>query len=173
MNPASSGYFHVEPLGDRHDRESFSCGVPELDKYLLQQAGQDARRRIAAPFVLLDHAGAIAGYYTLSAYAIRVTELPADIAKKLPRYPMFPATLLGRLAISREYQGKKLGQMLLMDALQRSLRSTTQVASAGIVVDAIDERARLFYLHHEFISLPDHPNRLFIAMRTIEKLFRD
>lgn len=173
MKPTLSAHFHVEPLTDRHQRESFSCGVPELDRYFLQQSGQDARRKIAAPFVLLNEAGAIAGYYTLSAYTVRPTELSIEVTKKLPKYPLLPATLLGRLAISRECQGQKLGQMLLMDALRRSLESTTQVASIGVVVDALDERARLFYLHHEFSPLLDHPNKLFIAMRTIEKLFHD
>jgi GNAT superfamily N-acetyltransferase len=79
--------------------------------------------------------------------------------------------LLGRLAISRDYQGKKLGRLLLMDALQRSWKNTAAVASIGVVVDAYDERARAFYLHHEFVQLIDHPNKLFISMLTIEKAF--
>lgn len=112
------------------------------------------------------------GYYTLSAYAVRLGELPEAIARKLPRYPLLPATLLGRLAIDSSLRGKNLGRFLLMDALYRSWRNTSQVASVGVLVEALDEDARAFYIHHEFGPLPDHPNRLFVAMATIEKAFK-
>ena len=59
-----------------------------------------------------------------------------------------------------------------MDALHRSWRNTTEVASVGVVVEALDDAARSFYLHHEFILLLDHPNRLFLAMATIEGSFQ-
>lgn len=160
----------VVPLGDQ-DRTSFSCGVPELDRYLRLQAGQDARRNVAAPFVMLGPDRTIAGYYTLSFHAVRATELPPEIAKKLPKYPLIPATLLGRLAVSRAHQGQKLGRLLLMDALHRSWENTAEVASVGVIVDAQDETARGFYLHHEFVPLPGHATRLFIEMGMLQKLF--
>ena len=167
---ASPSQHSFEPLAD-HDRTSFSCGVPELDEYLRRQASQDARRKVAAPFVMVDKTRRILGYYTLSAYGVRVAELPPDVAKKLPKYPLIPATLLGRLAVSREHHGQKLGELLLMDALHRSWKNSAQVASVGVVPEAIDESARKFYLHHEFAPLPEHPRKLFIAMRTIQKAF--
>jgi GNAT superfamily N-acetyltransferase len=114
----------------------------------------------------------IVGYYTLSAYGIRSTELPPAVAKKLPKYPLIPATLLGRLAVSREYQRQKLGRLLLMDALHRSWENTTEVASVGVIAEAIDDAARRFYLHHEFIPLLEHPRKLFIAMATIQQAFK-
>ena len=120
---------------------------------------------------MVDEEGRVIGYYTLSAYGIRVAELPSDIARKLPRYPLVPATLLGRLAVAQAWQGQKLGQVLLMDALHRSWKNTTEVGSVGVVAEAIDEAARKFYLHHEFVPLPEHPRKLFIAMKTIQKLF--
>jgi len=170
-NRDRSGY-RVEPLGAGHDRASFHSGVQELDRYLHEQAGQDARRKVATPFVLLDPSGALVGYYTLSAYSVRLGELSEAIAKKLPRYPLLPATLLGRLAVSISCRGQHLGAYLLMDALHRSWRNTSQVASVGVVVDALDENARAFYIHHQFSSLEDHPNKLFIGMATIEKAFK-
>jgi predicted GNAT family N-acyltransferase len=172
INPPGLAY-RVKPLGADHDRAGFYSGVPELDRYLHRQAGQDARRKVAAPFVLIDLNGVLVGYYTLSAYSVRVGELPEAIAKKLPRYPLLPATLLGRLAISTSCRGQHLGRFLLMDALHRSWKNTLQVASVGVVVDALDKNARAFYLHHEFRSLRDHPDKLFIAMATIEKAFKD
>jgi GNAT superfamily N-acetyltransferase len=167
---ASPRLFSFEPLAGQ-DRTSFSCGTPELDDYLRHHASQDAKRKVAATFVMVDATRRILGYYTLSAYGIRASELPRAVAKKLPKYPLIPATLLGRLAISREYKGQKLGRVLLMDALNRCWKNTVEVASVGVVAEAHDEAARAFYLHHEFIPLADHPRKLFIAMATIKRAF--
>jgi GNAT superfamily N-acetyltransferase len=164
--------YRVEPLSGAHDRVSFHSGVAELDRYFHHRAGQDARRKAAAPFVLLDQSGSIAGYYTLSSYGIRLNELPEAIAKKLPRYPLLPATLLGRLAVDRSCRGLGLGRFLLMDASHRSWKNTVEVASIGVVVEALDGAARAFYLHHEFMELHGHPNKLFLAMATVERAFR-
>jgi predicted GNAT family N-acyltransferase len=162
--------YSFEPLAD-HDRDAFTCGVAELDDYFHRQASQDAKRKVAAPFVMLDPKREVVGYYTLSAYGIRIAELPQPVAKKLPRYPLIPATLLGRLAISQKHHGQKLGRLILMDALYRSWKNTVQVASVGVVAEAYDESAQSFYRHHEFISLNDQPRKLFIAMGTIAKTF--
>jgi len=164
---------HVEPLAECNDRAAFHSGDAELDRYLQQQAGQDAKRKVATPFVLLDGANAILGYYTLSAYGLRLSELPASIARRFPRYPLLPATLLGRLAVSSSCRGQSLGRYLLMDALFRSWRSVSQVASVGVVVEAASETARAFYLHHEFTQLQDHPDKLFLYMATIEQAFKN
>jgi GNAT superfamily N-acetyltransferase len=159
-----------EPLED-HERASFCSGIPELDNYLHSQARQDAKRKVAAPFVMVDQARRVIGYYTLSAYGIRPVELPPDVAKKLPKYPLIPATLLGRLVISKEHQGQKLGQILLMDVLHRSWKNKVEIASVGVVAEAIEASARNFYLHHEFLPLAEHPRKLFISMATISKVF--
>jgi GNAT superfamily N-acetyltransferase len=159
-----------EPLRDQ-DRSSFCCGIIELDDYLQRQASQDAKRKVATPFVMLDKERRILGFYTLSAYTILGAELPATLTKKLPKYPLIPATLLGRLAVHRELQGQKLGRLLLMDALHRSWKNTGQIASVGVVAEAFDEAARRFYLHHEFVPIAEHPRKLFIAMDTIAKAF--
>jgi len=90
--------FVVEPLGPKHDRAAFSCGVEILDAYLHKQAGQDLKKRVAVPFVITPDGTTIAGYYTLSQYSVQLDEIPAEVAKKLPKYPIVPATLLGRLA---------------------------------------------------------------------------
>ena len=172
MTSSPGPEYRVEPLNASHRREAFQSGVPELDHYLNRQAGQDARRKVAAPFVLAGVGGAILGYYTLSAYSVRAAELSESVAKRLPRYPLLPATLLGRLAVDASCRGLGLGRFLLMDALYRSWRNTSEVASVGVVVDALDERAQAFYLHHEFQTLADHPAKLFLAMATIERVFK-
>lgn len=165
-------HFAIEPLGEKHNRAAFLCGVAALDSYLQKQAGQDVRKRAAAPFVATPDGRTIAGYYTLSQYAIGLDAIPDAVAKRLPKYPMVSATLLGRLAVSREFRGQGLGETLLMDALHRSLASSKQVASAGIVVDAKDETGAAFYRKYGFIELPKIERRLFLPMGTVEQLFR-
>ena len=97
MGDASNDILRVEVLGSQHDRSEFESGVGPLDKYFQTQARQDARKRIAAPFVLILPDGSVVGYYTLSSTAVKLPELPETIVRKLPRYPLIPATLLGRL----------------------------------------------------------------------------
>jgi GNAT superfamily N-acetyltransferase len=163
--------YRIESLSVKHDRAAFSCGVEALDRYLQKQAGQDVSRRVAAVFVIAPDGTTIAGFYTLSAHLVNLADLPENVAKKLPRYPNVPAALLGRLAVSEIFRGQGIGELLLLDALQRSLGNTREVASAVVVVDAKDERAREFYLRHDFIPPPTQPHRLFYPMKTIEKLF--
>ena len=85
----------VEPLSREHDRGSFSCGIEPLDRYFKTQASQDIKKHMAACFILIVGEKHIAGYYTLSSTSINVAALPIESAKGLPRYPVFPATLLG------------------------------------------------------------------------------
>ena len=164
--------YRVEALGKQHDRSAFSCGVEPLDRYIKEQAGQDARKRVAAPFVLCEgDSNTLLGYYTLSALSIDVGTWPEDIARKLPRYPAVPATLLGRLAVDKSQRGKGMGEFLLMDALRRALVASRQVAAVAVIVDAKDGGAISFYSRYEFIPFADQPNRLFLPMGTIERLF--
>ena len=124
---------------------------------------------MAAPFVLVLPDGASGGYYTLSATGVKLTEFPADITRKLPRYPLVPATLLGRLAVGQNHQGRGYGRFLLADALFRAVRN--EIASFAIIVDAKDEAARRFYERESFLPFPDQPLRLFRSMADIAKLY--
>jgi GNAT superfamily N-acetyltransferase len=164
------GSLRVEALGPHHDRNSFVSGVEPLDRYFRSQAGQDARKNMAAPFVLVLPDGAIGGYYTLSATGVKLTEFPVDITRKLPRYPLVPATLLGRLAVDQNHQGRGYGRFLLADALFRAVRS--EIASFAIIVDAKDEAARRFYERESFVPFPDQQMRLFRPRADIAELFK-
>jgi ribosomal protein S18 acetylase RimI-like enzyme len=165
--------FRIEPLSSTHDRASFSCGIAALDHYLHKQAGQDVEKRVAICFVLTPDGRTVAGFYTLSQYAVDLHASPPEIARKLPKYPEVPATLIGRLAIGEGFQGHKLGEFLLLDALHRALRQSKEVASTAVIVDAKNEAARRFYKRYDFRSLPDIPNRMFLPMKTIERPFRE
>jgi GNAT superfamily N-acetyltransferase len=159
----------VEPLRSNHDRSGFESGVEPLDRYLRSQASQDARKNMAAPFVLVLPNGTIAGYYTLSSTSVQLGELPEQTVRKLPKYPLVPATLLGRLAVDRRQQGKGYGRFLLADAIYRAARS--EIASFAVIVDAKDENARRFYQRESFLSFPEQPMKLFRPMTDIRRLF--
>lgn len=159
----------VAPLGAGHDRAGFACGKEPLDRYFHVQVTQDARRRLASPFVMIMPDGRLGGFYTLSSTALRLADLPPDVVRRLPRYPLVPATLIGRLAIDRRCHGQGWGSFLLLDALYRCVRS--DIASFAVVVDAIDDEARAFYLHQSFLPLPDQPRRLFRRISDIAALF--
>jgi predicted GNAT family N-acyltransferase len=168
--------FRFEPLDKKaHDRAAFSCEHEALNVYLKQKASQDVQKRVAAVYVLTPDGKTIAGYYTLSQYTIEAGELPEEAVQRLrlPKYDKLPATLLGRLARSKEFRGAGLGEILLMGALERALLHSRNIASLAVVVDAKDEKARNFYLSYGFVALPDHPNRLFMLMQTVERLFRE
>jgi len=164
--------FVIELLDEKHDRAAFSCGVEPLDTYLHKQAGQDLKMRAAVPFVITPDGKTIAGYYTLSQYAVQLDAIPPRVAKKLPKYPVVPATLLGRLAVGTAFRGQGLGAMLLMDALYRALLHSRELASAGVVVDAKDAAPLAFYKKYGFLELPRVERRLFLPMGTVEQLFR-
>ena len=145
--------FTFEPLGANHDRSGFSCGVPPLDRYFRELATQDIRRRVSNCFVALDSTGTIAGYYTFAATSLPLTELPPEQARRLPRYPSFPACLVGRLAVDQRFRGRGLGGQLIVDAIARAMRA--EPAIFALIVDAKDEVARGFYEYlgfHRFAS---------------------
>ena len=168
--------FRFEPLDKKkHNRAAFSCEQESLEKYLKEHATQEIKKRVAAVYVLTPDGNTVAGYYTLSQYMIEAGELPPELIQqlRLPKYDKLPATLLGRIARSKEFKGSGLGELLLMGALRRALEHSRNIASVAVVVDAIDEKARAFYRRYGFIDIPNHPNRLFIPMRTVAQIFAD
>ena len=140
-------------------------GSAALDRYFQTQASQDVRRRIATCFVAVSYdSRQIAGYYTLSATSIALDTLSPQLIKKLPRYPVVPAALLGRLAVARTRQGLGLGGVLLADALRRSARA--EMGVFAMIVDAENEAAQHFYEHHGFTLLPGARRHLFLPIDT-------
>lgn len=156
--------FRVDVLGPGHDREGFSCGVDVLDHYLAHQASQDVRRRVGACYVAVQiSSGKVAGYYTLAAGGVPLTDLPAALAKRLPRYPSVPVARVGRLAVDKAFHGQKLGGALLADAAVRAMRS--EVAVFALVVDAKDDAAEAFYRHHGFELFSGQARRLIVPLK--------
>ncbi|MBI1980198.1 MAG: GNAT family N-acetyltransferase [Methylocystis sp.] len=154
--------FSIEALSSAHGRKSFSCGVEPLDRYLREFATQDVKRRVSNCFVALAEDGMIAGYYTFAATGIPLTQLPADIAKRLSRYELLPAGLIGRLAVDQRFQGNRLGGAMLMDAAARAARSDPAIFA--LLVEAKDEAAAAFYRHHGFQSFVSRAATLFLPI---------
>jgi GNAT superfamily N-acetyltransferase len=163
---------YIVPLQKGHDRNTFDCGNDELNRYLKRQARQDAEKYTAAPFVLIEmDTPTIRAYYTLSASRLPLAELPAELAKKLPRYQYLPVTLLGRLARDKNIPHKGIGEFLLIDALRRCLIAAQEIAAMAVVVDAKNAEAERFYRHFNFLPLQRAPRRLFLPMKQIAQLF--
>lgn len=157
-----------DPL--RHDRDAFTCGVDSLDAYLKRQAGQDARRHLAACYILCEQGDrSIIGFYTLSVLSIEPRLLPPTLIARLPRYPLLPAALLGRLAVASLWNGQGMGERLLVDAIRRA--SNAEIAAAVLVVDAIDDHAARFYAHYGFTRFADAPLRLYLPLGHVRGQF--
>jgi GNAT superfamily N-acetyltransferase len=154
--------FTFAPLGPAHDRTGFACGVPALDRYIRELATQDIRRRVSNCFVAVNAAGKLAGYYTLAAASLPLTELAPEQTRRLPRYDAFPAALVGRLAVDEMFRGHGLGSALLVDAMARALRA--EPAIFAMIVDAKDETALRFYLHHGFQHFTSRPMSLYVPL---------
>ncbi|TAM18719.1 MAG: GNAT family N-acetyltransferase [Pandoraea sp.] len=163
----SGAPFRIALLDTAQDRTAFNCDSEPLNRYLREQVTQDIRRRVAACFVALAGNQRIAGYYTLASASLLLADLPASVAKKLPRYPTVSAVRLGRLAVDRAFKGQGLGGALLADALERAIRS--EIAAYALVVDAKDETAATFYRHHGFIALSDTSLTLFLPLATAQR----
>jgi GNAT superfamily N-acetyltransferase len=165
------GSYRIEALGRQHQRGDFQCGTDALDRYLKQQARQEADKHVAAPFVLVqDDNPAVLGYYTLSASSISAADIAPELANKLPRYPQLPVTLIGRLAVDTRLKGKGRGSFLLVDALRRCFENAANVAAVAVVVDAKDDGAAAFYRRFRFLALQTNPRRLYLPMKTVAQL---
>lgn len=169
--------WRIEQLDKRtHDRESFSCGKPELDDYLKQVARKAAEIHTGRTWVAIDPAKpadapgkqVIAGYYTVSMSSIDVGVIPAA-RRSLPA--QVPTALIGRLAVDERHQRQGLGGFLLLDALRRICQAAEHVAAHAIVVDAIDDDAKRFYERYGFLELTDNPLHLFLPLASARGLF--
>lgn len=170
--PQNQNITMIELLDKKHNRNNFDCGKELLNNYIKNQAGQDLKRKLSACFVFAEkETNCIQGYYTLSNNSIPLSSFPEQIKRKLPQsYNSIPTTLLGRLAIDKNCQGKGLGKILIIDALKRSYDISKEIGSFAVVVDPIDKEAELFYKKYDFLKLPDS-GKMFIAIRTLKDLF--
>jgi ribosomal protein S18 acetylase RimI-like enzyme len=166
--------FSLEPFNNSYDRSTFKCGSIELERYLQKFAKQDFQRNLAISYIAFDKTEQrIIGYYTLSSQSIDLEELPQNLIKKLPKYPLIGVTLIGRLAVSIDYQGQGWGKLLLLDALYKSFKNSQQIASFAVIIEAKDNEAIAFYQRFDFQQFPNQPNKLFRTMKKIAQGFSE
>lgn len=164
--------YAFEPLGNQ-DLAAFCCSKKALEDYIRKYAAQDIRRKLAAVFIVHKKAepGKVLGYYSLSNSSIRLDQLPPDLAKKAGKYNTLPVTLLGRMAVDDACKGQGIGEMLLLEALHQALSAARHVGSFAVFTKAKDDDAARFYKKYGFIDLPEDNLKLFLPMKTIQKLF--
>lgn len=149
----------AEPLGEHHELTSFDCGNQDLNEWLARHAatgtGQDTRTYV---LVTEDEDSRVLGYFAIAPHTINREQLSKSQGRRAPR--QIPAVLLAKLALDRQLQGQGLGGELLVVALRTIVDAARRVGGRFVLVDAIDEEAQRFYEHHDFVAVPENPNRL-------------
>jgi GNAT superfamily N-acetyltransferase len=158
----------IQPLTGSHKKQDFDCGDPSLNHWLQQVARQHQDKGLSKTFVatLEENSTQVCGYYALTLAELDSQHLPQAWRKKMPR--RIPGVRLGRLAVNARYQGKGLGELLLVDALSRAARIYREAGGIGLFVDALDERAAQFYQRFGFAAAPDNPLLLFLSAKILE-----
>ena len=162
----------VQLLNKSHVRTGFECGKALLDNYIITQASQDVKRDLSACYVMTEEGDKeVVGYYTLSSNSIERTTFPANMIARLPpSYGDLPTILMGRLAVDNKIKGQRLGEYLLINALNKCVEVSQTIGALAVVVDPIDEEAENFYSSYGFIYLPGN-KKMFIPIKTIEETF--
>jgi|SRR6185312_2176063 len=156
-----------EPLSRSHARSRFDCGIASLNLYFSTQALQDQRKHMATTTVATPDHQEAAGFYSLCQSSVGLTALPDALATRLTRQPVVPATLIARLARDLRFRGQRVGELLLIDALRTIARTGAEVASALVVVDAINPEAAAFYQRFGFLPFESAPKRLYLPFARI------
>ena len=163
--------FVIEGLTKTHNLSSFDCGTASLNEWLQRFAWQNQQADAARIYVAHRRDNIIAGYHSLTASSVRRDDAPARVAKGLANHPIGVA-LLGRLAVDREQKGKGLGRALLLDALMRTAQAAETIGIRALLVHAIDEDAKRFYLHFNFEPAPVDPMHLMLLMKDLRALIK-
>ena len=156
----------IERISSHHDRRNFDCGVDVLNSYLLRYSGQHERKGIGRTYVAVeDRDSRVLGYYTISSSGVAFDVVPEN----LPRHPV-PVALVGRLAVDTTARRRRLGETLLVHALRSAQRAARIVGIYAVIVNALDESARTFYLKYGVRELNDDRLHLYLPIKTIERL---
>jgi GNAT superfamily N-acetyltransferase len=154
------------PLSADHLVQHFNCGVESLDNWLKSRA-LSAEGRSARTYVACGIGQQVAGYYCLSAYMVSTESLPKRLSRNMPRKS--PVILLGRLAVDRAFNGQGLGKSLMRDAILRALSGSVIIGARALMIEALDDRAKEFYLSLGFVSFPPDSLSLFLPLDTFKQ----
>lgn len=162
-----------EVLTKMHDRKSFHCGVEALDRYLQQYAWQNQKSGVSKTIVAVpeERPTQILGYYSLAPTSIDFEQVPKDLSRRLPRYPI-PAYLLARLAVDKSLQGAGLGGQLLLGAGERCLTAAVEVGGVFMMIEAKDEDAAQWYERFGAVRSDANEWLLMLPLTSIEAALR-
>lgn len=156
-----------EALTERHIIDGFDSGVPVLDDWLSRRALPNQVSGASRTFVTCRDNRVVA-YYALAAGGIASSEAPGRLKRNMPS--PIPVFVLGRLAVDRTEQGKKLGALMLRDAATQTYMASRHGGIAGLLVHAISENAKRFYLRWGFVESPSDPSMLVATMKDLSAL---
>jgi GNAT superfamily N-acetyltransferase len=156
---------HIEKLNRSHVVEPFTCGQPELDRFLVRHALHAQQANSSQTYVAIS-GSEIVGFYTIVAGEIHHADAPERVVKGMPRHPI-PLLVLARLAVHIKAQGHGIGSGLLLDALGRTLQVADVIGVRALAVHAKDDRAIAFYQHFGFTPSPSDPRHLFMIIKDI------
>lgn len=152
------------PCRVSESRDAHADSKASLDRWLIAYAGQNQQRDAARTFVTSEPDGKVAGHCTLVAARVEHEHATLSVRQGLSRQFPIPVALIARLAVTEHHQGAGLGRSLLLDALQRVLRASDQLAVRAVTVDALDDRATSFYRHFGFEPPPLAPHTLMVPL---------
>ena len=155
------------PLSKKHIIADFDCGHPLLNNWLKRFAWQNQQANAAKTFVI-SIKNQVVGFYSLAVGSVEHIDAPDRVKKGLARHPI-PVMILARLAVDRRYQGMKMGQGLLKDAICRTLQASEYAGIRAIFVYAKDDKARKFYEGFGFESSPGDPLKLMLLVKDAKK----
>jgi GNAT superfamily N-acetyltransferase len=158
----------VEKLRRDHAVDDFDCGREELNRYLQRYALQNQQAGASQTYVGLA-GDVVIGYHTLSVGEVKYEGAPARLTKGLARHPV-PVMLLARLAVDRRWQGQRVGEGLLKDAMLRTLQAADIAGIRAFAVHAKDENAKRFYERFDFVPSPTDPMHLFVLLKDVRKI---
>jgi GNAT superfamily N-acetyltransferase len=153
-----------EPLNSGHLINAFDCGEPVLDEWLRKRALGNQASGASRTFVVADPSGRVMGYYALAAGAVTHETATSAVRRNLP--DPVPVLVLGRLAVDQQAQGFKLGAALLQDAVNRAVGVSADAGIRALLVHALSERAKEFYVHYGFQASTLHPMTLMMRLPT-------
>lgn len=153
-------------LAERHDVSAFDCGKPPLSDWLRSNAARNERAGHSRTYVVtVKGSDEVCAYYALASGGVVIGDVPKKLRRNAP--PVIPVTVLGRLAVAKAHQSAGLGRAMLRDAMQRVARASAEVASAAMMVHAIDDEAAAYYARFGFLQSPGQQRTLFLPLKTI------
>lgn len=156
-----------EPLADHHLLDDFHSGVSSLDEWLRRRALPNQLSGASRVFVLADQESRVLAYYALASGSVASTEASGSFRRNMP--DPIPVVILGRLAIDRSLQGKGYGRGLIRDAAKRVVSATDAIGVRGLLVHAISEEAKAFYLALGFQESPAQPMMLMVTLKALRE----